>query len=159
MSLRKAGSVTRLNCLPIDMLGEEKWKVVIGGRKESDDLEVNPRAQKRKWTLLKDCFEVYALVPSLLRKEVGELAGIAVGATVMLIMLTTELVLRESMNSARTLNLTVTANNYKVILVYLIAPILGALGEAKTYIAVKLPEKDDDAKAKASLDLEGDLSP
>ncbi|KAG2370964.1 Aquaporin NIP6-1 NOD26-like intrinsic protein [Vigna angularis] len=56
-----------------------------------------------------------------------------------------------SMNPVRTLGPAIAANNYKAIWVYLIAPVLGALAGAGTYTAVKLPEEDDDAKAKASI--------
>ncbi|KAL2332516.1 hypothetical protein Fmac_020097 [Flemingia macrophylla] len=84
-------------------------------------------------------------------RAVGELAGIAVGATVMLNILIAGPVSGGSMNPVRTLGPAVAANNYKAIWVYLVAPILGALGGAGTYTAVKLPEEDDDAKAKTSI--------
>jgi len=54
------------------------------------------------------------------------------------------------MNPVRTLGSAIAANNYKAIWVYLLAPILGALGGAGTYTAVKLPEEDDNAKTNAS---------
>lgn len=54
------------------------------------------------------------------------------------------------MNPVRTLGPAIAANNYKAIWVYLVAPILGALGGAGIYSAVKLPEEDDTAKAKAA---------
>ncbi|KHN22407.1 Aquaporin NIP6-1 [Glycine soja] len=84
-------------------------------------------------------------------RAVGELAGIAVGATVMLNILIAGPVSGGSMNPVRTLGPAVAANNYKAIWVYLVAPILGALAGAGTYTAVKLPEEDDDAKAKTSI--------
>ncbi|KOM44660.1 hypothetical protein LR48_Vigan05g226500 [Vigna angularis] len=84
-------------------------------------------------------------------RAVGELAGIAVGATVMLNILIAGPVSGGSMNPVRTLGPAIAANNYKAIWVYLIAPVLGALAGAGTYTAVKLPEEDDDAKAKASI--------
>ncbi|TKY48022.1 Aquaporin NIP6-1 [Spatholobus suberectus] len=84
-------------------------------------------------------------------RAVGELAGIAVGATVMLNILIAGPVSGGSMNPVRTLGPAIAANNYKAIWVYLVAPILGALGGAGTYTAVKLPEEDDDTKAKASI--------
>jgi aquaporin NIP len=55
-----------------------------------------------------------------------------------------------SMNPVRTLGPAIAANNYKAIWVYLLAPVLGALGGAGTYTAVKLPEEDDNAKTNAS---------
>ncbi|XP_027341680.1 aquaporin NIP6-1-like [Abrus precatorius] len=84
-------------------------------------------------------------------RAVGELAGIAVGATVMLNILIAGPVTGGSMNPVRTLGPAIAANNYKGIWIYLIAPILGALGGAGTYTAVKLPQEDDNAKARASI--------
>ncbi|KAE8699302.1 Aquaporin NIP3-1 [Hibiscus syriacus] len=74
--------------------------------------------------------------------SVGELAGIAVGATVMLNILIAGPFTGASMNPVRTLGPAITAKNYKGIWVYFSAPILGALCGAGTYTAVKLPEED-----------------
>ncbi|KAI4329389.1 hypothetical protein L6164_021657 [Bauhinia variegata] len=71
----------------------------------------------------------------------------AVGATVMVI---AGLATGASMNPVRTLGPAIAANNYKAIWVYLIAPILGALGWAGTYTAVKLPGEDGDTLGKGS---------
>ncbi|XP_050232740.1 aquaporin NIP6-1 [Mercurialis annua] len=80
-------------------------------------------------------------------RAVGELAGIAVGATVMLNILIAGQTTGASMNPVRTLGPAIAANNYKAIWVYLTAPILGALCGAGTYSAVKLPEvKNGDAR-------------
>lgn len=76
-------------------------------------------------------------------RAVGELAGIAVGAAVMLNILIAGESTGASMNPVRTLGPAVAANNFKGIWVYLTAPILGALAGAGTYSAIKLP--DDDA--------------
>ncbi|KAK0578683.1 hypothetical protein LWI29_014394 [Acer saccharum] len=75
-------------------------------------------------------------------RAVGELAGIAVGATVMLNILIAGPSTGASMNPVRTLGPAIAANNFKAIWVYLTAPILGALCGAGTYSAVKLPEED-----------------
>nr|KAJ0210793.1 hypothetical protein LSAT_V11C400217090 [Lactuca sativa] len=75
--------------------------------------------------------------------SVGELARIAVGATVMLNILIAGPLIGASMKSARTLGPTMAANNYKGIWIYLTVPILGALAGAGIYIVVKLPEEDD----------------
>ncbi|KAF7814487.1 aquaporin NIP6-1 [Senna tora] len=83
-------------------------------------------------------------------RAVGELAGIAVGATVMLNILIAGPATGASMNPVRTLGPAIAANNYKAIWVYLIAPILGALGGAGIYTAVKLPEEDGETQGKAS---------
>ncbi|KAK2425490.1 Aquaporin NIP6-1 [Trifolium repens] len=77
-------------------------------------------------------------------RAVGELAGIAVGATVMLNILIAGPITGASMNPVRTLGPAIATNNYEAIWVYLSAPILGALVGAGTYTAVKLPEEDDD---------------
>ncbi|KAL0319083.1 UNVERIFIED_CONTAM: Aquaporin NIP6-1 [Sesamum angustifolium] len=77
-------------------------------------------------------------------RAVGELAGIAVGATVMLNILIAGGTTGASMNPVRTLGPAIAANNYTAIWIYLTAPILGALSGAGVYSAVKLP--DDDPK-------------
>ncbi|GAB2293661.1 Aquaporin NIP6-1 [Dionaea muscipula] len=76
-------------------------------------------------------------------RAVGELAGIAVGATVMLNILIAGPTTGASMNPVRTLGPAIAANNFKGIWIYLTAPILGALCGAGVYTAVKLPEEDD----------------
>ncbi|XP_021647961.2 aquaporin NIP6-1 [Hevea brasiliensis] len=83
-------------------------------------------------------------------RAVGELAGIAVGATVMLNILIAGQSTGASMNPVRTLGPAIAANNYKGIWIYLTAPILGALCGAGTYSAVKLPEEDADTREKPS---------
>lgn len=54
------------------------------------------------------------------------------------------------MNPVRTLGPAIAANNYKGIWLYLIAPILGALGGAGAYTAVKLPDEEFNSEVKAS---------
>ncbi|KAL7099611.1 hypothetical protein ACP275_09G095500 [Erythranthe tilingii] len=78
-------------------------------------------------------------------RAVGELAGIAVGATVMLNILIAGPSTGASMNPVRTLGPAIAANNYKAIWIYLTAPVLGALTGAGVYSAVKLPDEDDKA--------------
>ncbi|CAA2933869.1 aquaporin NIP6-1 [Olea europaea subsp. europaea] len=84
-------------------------------------------------------------------RAVGKLAGIGVGATVMLnILIAGNINLvyssREttgaSMNPVRTLGPAIAANNYKAIWIYLTAPFLGALAGAAAYSLVKLPNRD-----------------
>ncbi|XP_065867313.1 aquaporin NIP6-1 [Euphorbia lathyris] len=82
-------------------------------------------------------------------RAVGELAGIAVGATVMLNILIAGPTTGASMNPVRTLGPAIAANNYKAIWVYLTAPILGALCGAGTYSVVKLPEEDTEKPLEA----------
>ncbi|WOH09935.1 hypothetical protein DCAR_0729396 [Daucus carota subsp. sativus] len=75
-------------------------------------------------------------------RAIGELAGIAVGATVMLNILIAGGATGASMNPVRTLGPAIAANNYKGIWIYFTAPFLGALAGAGTYSLVKLPEED-----------------
>ncbi|GLT30518.1 hypothetical protein SLA2020_053140 [Shorea laevis] len=75
-------------------------------------------------------------------RAVGELAGIAVGATVMLNILVAGPSSGGSMNPVRTLGPAVAAGNYKAIWIYLLAPTLGALAGAGTYTLVKLREEE-----------------
>ncbi|KAI7733850.1 hypothetical protein M8C21_028635, partial [Ambrosia artemisiifolia] len=75
-------------------------------------------------------------------RAVGELAGIAVGATVMLNILVAGPSSAGSMNPVRTLGPAVAAGNYTVIWIYLLAPTLGALAGAGVYTLVKLPTSE-----------------
>uniref|UniRef100_A0A803P0A2 Uncharacterized protein n=1 Tax=Cannabis sativa TaxID=3483 RepID=A0A803P0A2_CANSA len=76
-------------------------------------------------------------------RAVGELAGIAVGATVMLNNFIAGPRSGASMNPVRTLGPAVAAHNFKAMWIYFLAPLLGALFGAATYTAIKLPEEDD----------------
>ncbi|XP_008803617.1 probable aquaporin NIP5-1 isoform X2 [Phoenix dactylifera] len=76
-------------------------------------------------------------------RAVGELAGIAVGATVMLNILVAGPSSGGSMNPVRTLGPAVAAGNYKQVWIYLVAPTAGAIAGAATYTLVKLTEEDD----------------
>ncbi|CAL9076450.1 unnamed protein product [Musa acuminata var. zebrina] len=75
-------------------------------------------------------------------RAVGELAGIAVGATVMLNILVAGPSSGGSMNPVRTLGPAVAAGNYERIWIYLVAPTAGAVTGAAVYTAVKLKEED-----------------
>ncbi|WCJ38941.1 Aquaporin NIP3-1 [Euphorbia peplus] len=74
-------------------------------------------------------------------RAVGELAGIAVGATVLLNILIAGPSSGASMNPVRTLGPAIAAGNYRSLWIYMVAPTLGALAGAGTYTAVKL--RDD----------------
>ncbi|KAK4490504.1 hypothetical protein RD792_001184 [Penstemon davidsonii] len=76
-------------------------------------------------------------------RAVGELAGIAVGATVMLNILVAGPSSGGSMNPVRTLGPAVAAGNYKSIWIYLVAPTLGALAGAAIYTLVKLRGEEE----------------
>ncbi|XP_073002393.1 aquaporin NIP3-1 [Typha latifolia] len=75
-------------------------------------------------------------------RAVGELAGIAVGATVMLNILVAGPSTGGSMNPVRTLGPAVAAGNYSHIWLYLIAPTAGAIFGAAVYSVVKLKDED-----------------
>ncbi|KAM7266232.1 hypothetical protein ACFE04_004129 [Oxalis oulophora] len=77
-------------------------------------------------------------------RAVGELAGIAVGATVMLNILVAGPSSGGSMNPVRTLGPAIAAGNYRKIWIYILAPTLGALAGATTYSMVKLRDEDAD---------------
>ncbi|KAI3450946.1 hypothetical protein Pfo_007611 [Paulownia fortunei] len=77
-------------------------------------------------------------------RAVGELAGIAVGATVMLNILVAGPSSGGSMNPVRTLGPAVAAGNYKSIWIYLVAPTLGAVAGAAIYTLVKLRAEDEE---------------
>lgn len=78
-------------------------------------------------------------------RAVGELAGIAVGATVMLNILVAGPSSGGSMNPVRTLGPAVAAGNYKAVWIYLVAPTLGALAGAAIYKLVQLQEHEAEA--------------
>jgi aquaporin NIP len=77
-------------------------------------------------------------------RAVGELAGIAVGATVMLNILVAGPSSGGSMNPVRTLGPAIAAGNYRKVWIYLLAPTLGALAGAATYSMVKLRDDEVD---------------
>eukprot|EP00252_Welwitschia_mirabilis_P004402 TRINITY_DN1475_c0_g1_i7.p1 TRINITY_DN1475_c0_g1~~TRINITY_DN1475_c0_g1_i7.p1 ORF type:complete len:258 (+),score=29.80 TRINITY_DN1475_c0_g1_i7:382-1155(+) len=76
-------------------------------------------------------------------RAVGELAGIAVGATVIMNILIAGPNSGAAMNPVRTLGPAIAARNFKAIWVYLTAPILGALCGAAAYTAVKLKDEQE----------------
>lgn len=81
-------------------------------------------------------------------RAVGELAGIAVGATVMANILIAGPSTGASMNPVRTLGPAIATNNYDTIWVYFVAPTLGALTGAAVYTSVKLGTEDADGPAR-----------
>lgn len=75
-------------------------------------------------------------------RAVGELAGIAVGATVLLNILIAGPSSGGSMNPVRTLGPAVAAGNYRDLWIYIVAPTLGALAGAGIYKLVQLHEHE-----------------
>lgn len=84
-------------------------------------------------------------------RAVGELAGIAVGATVMLNILIAGSNSGGSMNPVRTLGPAIAAGNYKGIWIYLLAPIIGALCGAAAYTVVRLKGEDNQGRSTRSF--------
>lgn len=82
-------------------------------------------------------------------RAVGELAGIAVGAVVMVNILIAGPSTGGSMNPIRTLGPAVAAGTYKGIWIYMVAPTLGALTGAAIYTSVKL--RDDEVEPARSV--------
>ncbi|GAA0176268.1 hypothetical protein Leryth_026071 [Lithospermum erythrorhizon] len=80
-------------------------------------------------------------------RAVGELAGIAVGGTVMVTSLIAGPSTGASMNPVRSLGPAVALNNYKGIWIYLTAPILGTLAGAGVYTAVKITDEEQNKAA------------
>ncbi|CAF2169640.1 hypothetical protein HID58_026416 [Brassica napus] len=77
-------------------------------------------------------------------RAVGELAGIAVGATVMLNNLVAGPSSGASMNPVRTLGPALASGNYRSLWVYMVAPTLGAISGAAVYTGVKLNDNVSD---------------
>ncbi|KAH7434572.1 hypothetical protein KP509_06G023500 [Ceratopteris richardii] len=75
-------------------------------------------------------------------RAVGELAGIAVGATVMMNILIAGATTGGSMNPVRTLGPAIAANNYRGLWLYMVAPVAGALTGAAAYTLVRLNDQD-----------------
>ncbi|KAK2974235.1 hypothetical protein RJ640_016721 [Escallonia rubra] len=75
-------------------------------------------------------------------RAVGELAGIAIGATVLLDVLIAGPSTGASMNPVRTLGPALATKNYEKIWIYMVSPTLGALAGAAIYTSVKLRGAD-----------------
>ncbi|EFJ15459.1 hypothetical protein SELMODRAFT_173700 [Selaginella moellendorffii] len=84
-------------------------------------------------------------------RAVGELAGIAVGATVMLNILIAGSTSGASMNPVRTLGPAIAANNYKGIWLYIVGPIFGALAGAAAYTLVRLKGEPEPGRPRFSM--------
>ncbi|GFP90944.1 probable aquaporin nip5-1 [Phtheirospermum japonicum] len=76
-------------------------------------------------------------------RAVGELAGIAIGGTVMLNILVAGPSSGGSMNPVRTLGPAIAAGNYKSIWIYIVAPTLGAIAGVAIYRMIKLQGEDE----------------
>ncbi|KAG1335286.1 aquaporin NIP1-1 [Cocos nucifera] len=74
-------------------------------------------------------------------RAIGELAGIAVGATILLNVLIAGPISGASMNPARSLGPAIVANRYKSIWVYIIGPSCGAVAGAWAYNVIRFTNK------------------
>ncbi|KAL3520138.1 hypothetical protein ACH5RR_018287 [Cinchona calisaya] len=74
-------------------------------------------------------------------RAIGELAGLAVGATVLLNVMFAGPISGASMNPARSLGPAIVSNNYKSLWVYILGPIAGAIAGAWVYNIIRLTDK------------------
>ncbi|KAL6864899.1 hypothetical protein ACP4OV_016050 [Aristida adscensionis] len=74
-------------------------------------------------------------------RAIGELAGLAVGATVVIIVLFAGPISGASMNPARTIGPVIVAGHYTAIWVYIAGPICGMVAGAWTYNVIRFPGK------------------
>ncbi|KAI3407751.1 uncharacterized protein J3R85_020786 [Psidium guajava] len=74
-------------------------------------------------------------------RAIGELAGLAVGATVLLNVMFTGPITGASMNPARSLGPAIVSNHYKGIWIYLLAPTMGAISGAAVYNTIRFTNK------------------
>ncbi|XP_077229345.1 aquaporin NIP1-1-like [Tasmannia lanceolata] len=74
-------------------------------------------------------------------RAIGELAGLAVGATVLLNVLLAGPISGASMNPARSLGPAIVANRYQSIWVYIVGPICGAVFGAWAYNLIRFTDK------------------
>ncbi|XP_015958114.1 nodulin-26 [Arachis duranensis] len=70
-------------------------------------------------------------------RAVGELAGLAVGSTVLLNVMFAGAITGASMNPARSIGPAIVHNQYKGIWIYLVAPVLGAVAGTWVYNALR----------------------
>ncbi|WJX47319.1 Aquaporin NIP1-2 [Trifolium repens] len=74
-------------------------------------------------------------------RAIGELAGIAVGSTVLLNVMFAGPITGASMNPARSIGPAIVHNEYKGIWIYLVSPILGAVAGAWVYNVIRYTDK------------------
>ncbi|MBA0753370.1 hypothetical protein Gogos_021470 [Gossypium gossypioides] len=74
-------------------------------------------------------------------RAIGELAGLAVGATVLINVMFAGPITGASMNPARSLGPAIVSNHYKGIWIYLMSPTLGAVSGAWVYNMVRYTDK------------------
>ncbi|KAJ7536825.1 hypothetical protein O6H91_12G083600 [Diphasiastrum complanatum] len=90
-------------------------------------------------------------------RAVGELAGIAVGATVFLNNLIASKFTGASMNPVRTLGPAIAANDYHKVWIYIVAPTLGTQAGALTYNLMRLKDMDSGTSMRSFRKWNADL--
>ncbi|MBA0811638.1 hypothetical protein Gohar_003515 [Gossypium harknessii] len=79
-------------------------------------------------------------------RAIGELAGLAIGSTVLLNVLIAGPITGASMNPARSLGPAIVSNHYEGIWIYVTSPIIGAVSGAWVYNMMRLNDKRDITK-------------
>ncbi|RWR94013.1 putative aquaporin NIP4-1 [Cinnamomum micranthum f. kanehirae] len=74
-------------------------------------------------------------------RAIGELAGIAVGATILLNVLIAGPISGASMNPARSIGPAIVMNQYKGLWIYIVGPIVGAIAGGFVYNLIRFTEK------------------
>lgn len=88
-------------------------------------------------------------------RAIGELAGLAVGSTVILNVLFAGPITGASMNPARSLGPAIVHHEYRGIWIYVVSPILGALAGTWTYTFLRITNKPVRELTKSSSFLKG----
>ncbi|KAH9627291.1 hypothetical protein KSS87_013536 [Heliosperma pusillum] len=74
-------------------------------------------------------------------RAIGELAGLAVGATILLNVMFAGPISGASMNPARSLGPAIVANHYKSLWIYIVGPMAGAICGALVYNLIRFTDK------------------
>ncbi|CAH1453444.1 unnamed protein product [Lactuca virosa] len=74
-------------------------------------------------------------------RAIGELAGLAIGSTILLNAMFAGPISGASMNPARTLGPAIVSNQYKGLWVYMLGPIVGAVAGAWAYNVIRFTDK------------------
>ncbi|OAY65391.1 putative aquaporin NIP-type [Ananas comosus] len=74
-------------------------------------------------------------------RAIGELGGIAIGATILLSCLTAGPISGASMNPARSIGPAIIMHNYKALWAYIFGPVIGMLAGGFTYKLIKFSDK------------------
>ncbi|XP_047308219.1 aquaporin NIP1-1-like [Impatiens glandulifera] len=91
-------------------------------------------------------------------RAIGELAGLAVGATVLLNVMFAGPISGASMNPARSLGPAIVSNQYKSLWVYMVAPVAGAIAGAWVYNTIRFTNKPVREITKSGSFLKGTSS-